>query len=55
MSIFRFSLILLLAAPALSGCNKYNSTLPVPGVAAAPMPQIDNSVANSTPERPAGE
>jgi hypothetical protein len=53
MSISRFSLLLLLAVPLLAGClndDRY-STLPVPGVAAAPMPGIDASITNSSPEQ----
>ncbi len=53
MSALRFSSLLLLAAPVLGGCMGSNSdsTLPVPGVAAAPMPALDASIAGSTPEQ----
>ena len=51
MSALRFSLALLLAAPVLGGCGDRYSTLPVPGVAAAPMPGLDASISNSTPEQ----
>lgn len=51
MSALRFSLVLLLAAPVLGGCGDRYSTLPVPGVAAAPMPGLDASIASSSPEQ----
>lgn len=51
MSALRFSLLLLLVAPLLSGCGNRYSTLPVPGVAAAEMPVLDTSITNSTPEQ----
>lgn len=51
MSALRFSLVLLFVAPVLGGCGDRYSTLPVPGVAAAPMPALDNAIANSTPEQ----
>ena len=50
MSALRFSLLMLVAAPALGGCGDRYSTLPVPGVPAAEMPQMDLSIASSTPE-----
>ncbi len=50
MSALRFSLLLVLTAPALGGCGDRYSTLPVPGVPAAEMPQLDQSIASSTPE-----
>ncbi len=49
-SALRFSLLLLATAPALGGCGDRYSTLPVPGVPAAEMPQMDQAVASSTPE-----
>ena len=51
MSALRFSLALLFIAPALGGCGDRYSTLPVPGVAAAPMPQMNQAIASSTPEQ----
>ena len=50
MTALRFSLLLLATTPALSGCGDRYSTLPVPGVPAAEMPQIDEAIASSTPE-----
>jgi hypothetical protein len=53
MLFSRFSLLALLAAPLLGGClnNDCDSTLPVPGVGAIPMPGLDAAIANSTPEQ----
>jgi len=50
MSTLRFSLLLLAAGPLLGGCGDRYSTLPVPGVPATEMPQLDQSIASSTPE-----
>ena len=50
MSALRFSLLLLAAGPLLGGCGDRYSTLPVPGVPATEMPQLDQSIASSTPE-----
>ena len=41
MSALRFSFVLLLVGPFLGGCGDRYSTLPVPGVAAAPMPGLE--------------
>ncbi len=49
-SALRFSLLLLVTAPALGGCGDRYSTLPVRGVPATEMPQMDQAIASSTPE-----
>lgn len=50
ISALRFSLLLLAGAPLLGACGDRYSTLPVPGVPATEMPQLDNSIVNSTPD-----
>jgi hypothetical protein len=50
MSALRISSLLPVAALALAGCGDRYSTLPVPGVPATEMPQMDLAIASSTPE-----
>ena len=56
MFVSRFSPLVLLTASLLGGCfaSDCDSTLPVPGVGAVPMPGLDASITNSTPEQAQG-